>query len=585
MPGLCRTGAGRGRKRRPSGLGFGERVEFDDAAAVGPTLPFLDHAFETLGVFGGEVSEFAAVGREVVEFPGLAVAGDQFPGALAEGFVALVFPEQSGRVAGDAPAVDEVGCKRGALEGGDGVGFVCRRVGGGGEVEQSGHDVDDVADLVGDGAGLADAAGVGGDGGRRDAALVGELFPLAEGGVGGVGPGFPIRRKGAGAAGDGGSGGLFPTDVFLGAAAVVGEEHDKGVVGLPRALNFGEYASDALVHAVDLGRIDGHAEVPFLLVGLGKRVPGGDVGIAGGDAGGAIKEAHGELAFMALAAEDVPTLHVFSAVLFDVFGQGVEGPVGRGIGEVEEIGIGLGGGFADHADGVIGEGVGHVKVGVIGGVGFGVKGHFAAAAQFEVAGGAGDEAEVAVEAAVGGPVGAGLADVPFAGHECGVAGGFEGFGEGDRLVVEIALVGGEAAVLDHVADAGLVGVAAGEQGGAGGAAAGAVVELGEADAAIGEFLEVGGGDFAAVGADVGVAEVVGEDDDEVRAPAARRGGGGAGEERREVATGDHRNEYIPKRGERDGGEGMCTENTLDRTGQFVPCCEEVRGYVNRQSPP
>lgn len=84
--------AGYPRREGGSGLGLGERVEFDDAVLGGPGLPVLDHALDALGVLGGEVVEFAAVGREVVKLPRLAVAGDQFPGALADGLMALMLP-------------------------------------------------------------------------------------------------------------------------------------------------------------------------------------------------------------------------------------------------------------------------------------------------------------------------------------------------------------------------------------------------------------------------------------------------------------------------------------------------------------
>ena len=45
----------------------------------------------------------------------------------------------------------------------------------------------------------------------------------------------------------------------LGAGAVVGEEDDERVVELAGLLERGEDAADALVHAVDLRRVDLHA--------------------------------------------------------------------------------------------------------------------------------------------------------------------------------------------------------------------------------------------------------------------------------------------------------------------------------------
>ena len=108
------------------------------------------------------------------------------------------------------------------------------------------------------------------------------------------------------------------------------------------------------------------------------------------------------------------------------------------------------------------------------------------------------------------------ADVPLAGHEGGVTGGPENLGEGGGAAVQLSFVSGERPGLHHVADARLVRVEAGEQGGAGGAAAGGVVEAGETEAVFREGVEVRGLDLAAVAADVGPAQVIGEDDDDVR---------------------------------------------------------------------
>lgn len=105
--------------------------------------------------------------------------------------------------------------------------------------------------------------------------------------------------------------------------------------------------------------------------------------------------------------------------------------------------------------------------------------------------------------------------MPLAGHGGAVAGGAEGFGDGGAILAEIAAVAGAAVVIDHVADAGLVGVEAGHEGGASGAAAGAVVELGVAGAAGGERVDIGGFDLRAVAADVGETEIVGEENDDI----------------------------------------------------------------------
>ena len=133
-----------------------------------------------------------------------------------------------------------------------------------------------------------------------------------------------------------------------------------------------------------------------------------------------------------------------------------------------------------------------------------------------------DGAEEFVEAALAGPIVLGIGgfhlggDVPFSGHVGAVAGGLERFGDGEAFLVEVALVLGEPVVAGHVTDAGLVRVESGEEGGAGGATAGRIVKLGEAHSVGGEGVEIGGFDLAAVATDVGVAHVVGHDDDDVR---------------------------------------------------------------------
>ena len=94
------------------------------------------------------------------------------------------------------------------------------------------------------------------------------------------------------------------------------------------------------------------------------------------------------------------------------------------------------------------------------------------------AGGAGDQTEVSVEAPLHGPVLPSFADVPFARHVGAVSRIAQFLGDGGVSVGEEALV---AAAVElrlgerhHVAHAHGMGIAAGEQGGAGGAAAGVV---------------------------------------------------------------------------------------------------------------
>ena len=107
-------------------------------------------------------------------------------------------------------------------------------------------------------------------------------------------------------------------------------------------------------------------------------------------------------------------------------------------------------------------------------------------------------APVAVEAEVGGL----LIEVPFPDH---------------HAVILIPEMLGEGGSTGEGRSAGLVTVEAGEERDAGGVALGGVVKLGEAESVLGELVQVGSRDFRAVAADVGEAEVIGHDHDDVGA--------------------------------------------------------------------
>ena len=106
-------------------------------------------------------------------------------------------------------------------------------------------------------------------------------------------------------------------------------------------------------------------------------------------------------------------------------------------------------------------------------------------------------------------------DMPLTDTVGTVAGGFEHFGNGGRAV-QAAAVTLMTAILHHVADAGLMGITAGEERRASGATAGGVVELSKTEAVPGERVEIGRLNFAAVATDIREADVVGENDDDVR---------------------------------------------------------------------
>ncbi len=123
------------------------------------------------------------------------------------------------------------------------------------------------------------------------------------------------------------------------------------------------------------------------------------------------------------------------------------------------------------------------------------------------------QAEVFIEAVAGGEELRVMAEVPFADGGGGVALGAEQFAEGEFAIGDaVPGIRAEGAV-----DADAVRVASGEQGGAGGGADRlGDVEIGEAPTVPCHAIDVRGGDMvAAEAAEIGVALVVGEYDDDI----------------------------------------------------------------------
>ena len=119
------------------------------------------------------------------------------------------------------------------------------------------------------------------------------------------------------------------------------------------------------------------------------------------------------------------------------------------------------------------------------------------------------------------------AEVPLAGHEGLVAGLAEQLRQRHHALVEMPFVTRLAFQfrgqrLGHGADPGDVVVGAGEQHRAGRRAGRGGVEVGQAQAGDGQGVEVRRGDLAAEGADIGEAQVVGDDHQEVGAFAHAR---------------------------------------------------------------
>ncbi len=127
-----------------------------------------------------------------------------------------------------------------------------------------------------------------------------------------------------------------------------------------------------------------------------------------------------------------------------------------------------------------------------------------------------------------GGVGVGvLGQVPLAGHERGPARVPVDLRRGRGVLGQLHGVAGEARVaVGDVADAGPMAVQAGEQGRPGRRAHGGDVEVRVPDPPGGEGVDVGGPDLRAVAAEIRVAEVVDEDDEDVGRVGRRLGRGG-----------------------------------------------------------
>ena len=322
-----------------------------------------------------------------------------------------------------------------------------------------------------------------GDEGSRNAAFVQAGLVAAKGCVGGIGPAGAV----GGAAGARGApararrGGLVhgreraatEIGVGLGAAAVIGEEKDERVFELPALTQMRDQAADIVIHAVDLGRVDGHSIVE-LRVFLGfECIPSARTVVARGEPRVGRHDAELTLAGEALLAEPVPTAAVAAGEFFDVLVARVQGPVRCGEGEVEEERL-RARMLAEELDRVVCEGVGDVVVLLRGRGQRGVVEGEAAGRRGRVEGTrAGDEPVETVEAAGERPLfRAVVAEVPLAGEVAAVAGGAEHLRERDGVAAEHFAIaerrGGRglfAGIFGERAHAGLVRIEAGEEGG------------------------------------------------------------------------------------------------------------------------
>ena len=514
---------------------------------VGPGGPGRREFVETGGLGGGLIAEFGGIGGEVVELPGGIFLGGLhgFPGAVTDGLVVVLLPIEPA-VGGKLGAAEQ-GRETAADEGLDGLAGEFARVGRAGDLEDGGHEIAEVADRGRERAGFGfQAGGPVGDEGRRDAAFVQAGLVAAKGCVGGIGPagavggaagarGAPARARRSGLV-HGRERAAAEIRVGFGAAAVVGEEKDERVFELPALAQVRDQAADIVIHAVDLGRVHGHAIVELrVFLGL-ECIPSARTVVARGELRVSRHDAELTLAGEALLAEPVPTAAVAAGEFLDILVARVQRPVRRGEGEVEEERL-CARMLAEELDRVVREGVGDVIVllrgrgerRVIEGEAAGCRGRVERTR-------ARDEPVETVEAARERPFfRAVVAEVPLAGEVAAVAGGSEHLRERDSVAAQDFAVterrGGRsllAGIFGERAHAGLMRIEAGEEGGPRGRAARGVVKLREAQAALREGVEVRRRNFGAVGAEVGEAHVVGEDDDDVGAGGRWRGRAGGG---------------------------------------------------------
>ena len=406
-----------------------------------------------------------------------------------------------------------------------------------GEFEDGRHDVDDMSRGMAQFAVGGDARRPGGDEGRADAAFVHPGLMATMRRVGGAGEAGADAQVSRGAT----QGGLLVVaavaDHDLGAGAVVGREEDDGVLVGAHGFELGDDAADLRIHAVDHRGVDGHLGglEAALLVGefspwqwavhfagpeLGDGIREGvgrpDFAFEGGEGG--VRDAQALLALVASGAEGFPAGEILVAILGDILRQGLQREVRRNEWDVmeERLVLMVGRVVLEAVDGVVGRrdrGVVALLVG--GGLYCDVVDEVTLRAEV-----------VAVVAHIQRTVEARgedrAVDMPLAAMVATVAGGLQVIGKQARPGLTDALAAAGDAGQGVAVD--LLGVVTGEQGAAGGPAASGVIELGEAHAVVGEAVEVRRGDLAAVAAEVGEAQVVGEDQHDIGS--RRRGGEG-----------------------------------------------------------
>ena len=181
--------------------------------------------------------------------------------------------------------------------------------------------------------------------------------------------------------------------------------------------------------------------------------------------------------------------------------------------------------------------------------------------------------------------------MPLADHAGVIAGGAQHLGDRGAVVVQLPLIRWLAQILIHRADARLVRVEAGEQGRPRRAAAGHVVELRDANAVGRERIDIGCANFAAVAADVGEAEVIGKDNDDIgtlwslrRCGLHRDANAKTDRQENSAALLHHRSHLTSMRPQQGASRGRCRRRTPRGRCRWCTCARRLgRRSIGRRS--
>lgn len=285
-------------------------------------------------------------------------------------------------------------------------------------------------------------------------------------------------------------------------------------------------AAYAAVHDGDLGGVGGHAPGKVVLTLCCGLFIAGRIEFSGhAQLGGGRDDSELFLFFQPLGGDG---MRRFSAVgrqhFFYFLPGGLKGGVRGRVSHVEEEGFFAFGGVVNVGQGRLGDVFRHVEIlrQVLRPEQFSVFSEGAVRHGLVVIRRASQQAAGTVEAAVPGVGSADFPQMPFSGKVGTVSRFFQEFREGGDIRIQPPAVAGASAVVVQQPYIHLVGLATGHDGGAGGGAAGSRVAPCSQHALCGEGVQMGGGDFRAVAAQVGPSHVVSQDEDDVGL--VRRGG-------------------------------------------------------------